>query len=229
MKRRRKGKQLLNFSDLQLATLEDTQNRRPNIYRPRPRLIFVSRDIVSSRFVGPRYHVQSKQREEQRENWSRARDEDAPKKGLNSRNSFEWNETRGREEKEWQKVESDEMRAFGGEKKRRGGNNATIISGNNALIMSGTGYVHTSRAHSPANCGKRYRTGRCFISYARSLFFPPTFTLSLKRTLRAIFEPLICHDTVQTCAEPPVLSKPDVERCSFLSLIPGRNKALGTL
>lgn len=99
MKRRRKGKQLLNFSDLQLATLEDTQNRSPNIYRPRPRLIFVSRDIVSSRFVGPRYHVQSKQREEQRENWSRARDEDAPKKGLNSRNSFEWNETREREKR----------------------------------------------------------------------------------------------------------------------------------
>lgn len=86
--------------------------------------------------------MQSKQREEQRESWSRARGEDAPKKGLNSRNSFERNEERGK-----RIAESDEMRAFGarggGGKKERGGNNATIISGNNALIMPGTGYVHT--------------------------------------------------------------------------------------
>ena len=81
--------------------------------------------------------------------------------------------------------------------------------------------------HSPANCSKRHRTGGCFISYARSLFSPSWKRERERGMLRAIFEPLIWHDTVQTCAEPPVLSKPDVERCSFLSLVPARNKALG--
>lgn len=68
------------------------------------------------------------------------------------------------------------------------------------------------------------------LSATRVLFFPLPLSLLKERErgmLRAIFEPLIWHDTVQTCAEPPVLSKPDVERCSFLSLVPARNKALG--
>lgn len=89
--------------------------------------------------------MQSKQREEQRESWSRARGEDAPKKGLNSRNSFERNETerREREKNSGKRRNARVWGRGGGGKKGRGGNNATIISGNNALIMPGTGYVHT--------------------------------------------------------------------------------------